>query len=201
MLGLPPLPERRCQQAPTAGQQGGACQHAGAPHAGTWQLPGGVRNGDSDESRGRRTGTSAHLECSQPGAVRTVALPVRVQRRLGRLRYGGGRLKGRRSWNREVWARGSKRDAMGTEPCSYLRVRHVLDAALVQHAQPLFHSVRVVVPSARNRSQWYHLGPAPQSARRVLQASNQGIHAPDRPRDHGADVVRHVAFDRLLCLG
>ena len=94
-----------------------------------------------------------------------------------------------------------RQDAMGTEPCANLRVPHVRDAALVKHAHPLFHSVRVVVPPARNRSQWYRLGPAPQPAYRAQQANHQGFHAPDRPQNHGAALGGHVAFDRLCCLG
>ena len=70
---------------------------------------------------------------------------------------------------------------MGAEPCAYYGVHNVLDDALVQHAQPLFHSVRVFVPPFRNRSQWYRLGSAPQPAHRAEQATHQSAHATDRP--------------------
>ena len=118
--------------------------------------------------------------------VRTCSLPVRLPGRLGRFEHGGGGRRGRCGGRRQVRARAPVRRAVGAEPLSQLRVHHVDDAEMVEHAQPLLPTLLVFVHPLRDGRELARVGTFAQYAHRPQQGGHTRFDAAGRATHHAA---------------
>ena len=89
-------------------------------------------------------------------------------------------------------------DVRWAEPLSQLRVHHVDDAEMVQHAQPLLHTLLVLVHPLSDGREQDRAGTFAQFAYRLLQGEHTRFDAAGRATHHAAPVERNVLLIGVL---